>query len=130
MSAVLRLSIDNENELVLGLSRSIRGFEDQAKKVMRAAGDATREITSQLAPKGETGLLSRSVKARHFEDGIGFEVGWFWQDFANANKRPYYWWVEYGSSLMEPQPSLGPAWDSVRTGLYDEIEALFARAVR
>lgn len=124
---ILQFEVTGGDDLVLAFEDAADEFGDRAAHLFERYGKDLRDLTRQLTPK-DTGFMANAVKYEKF--GIGFEVGWFWPDFAAAGHAPYYWWVEFGKRDAPAQPSLGPAWAELQPHLLSDLNNLFRATFR
>lgn len=123
---ILRIDVTEARAIEREFQQAEARFADQAFDVLIDYGRQLQSLTRQLAPE-DKGTMKRLVKLEFFDDDSGFEVGWFSDDFAAAGEDPHYWYVEFGTSDTEAQPSLRPAWESLEPALGRELEALLGQ---
>lgn len=124
---ILRTQLTGERELLRELEGRAAEFQEAAFDLLNDYGEQLVSLTRQLAPRGPTGFLSKSVRIEYIEDGSGWEAGWFADDFAAAGLDPYYWYVGLGTRDTEAQPSLPIAWADLEPRLALGLERLTER---
>ena len=85
-------------------------------KVIKDGGEAIAKRAKEIAPKGATGNLRRSINSTFTAGGGGSE--------ATAEIGPtvfYGRFVEHGTSRMSPRPYLAPAADAESEGITEAI---------
>jgi HK97 gp10 family phage protein len=88
------------------------------RTVNRATGATAQRLAKGLAPK-LTGTLAGSIEVQTSSDGMTTEVG---------PTVDYAGYVEYGTSVMGPEPYMGPAFEATE-GPYEEALGQVAERV-
>jgi HK97 gp10 family phage protein len=90
---------------------------------MRETGEAVAKRAKELAPKGKTGRMARSIRSDLTDKG-GAEVT------VEVGPTVYYGrFLEHGTSKMSPRPFLAPAAEEYTDALADAVLGAAARAV-
>jgi HK97 gp10 family phage protein len=117
-----------------GLIANVRAFDRDCGMEIREAvargGRETKELTQQFCPV-DTGFMRDHVRDDYSPDGLTFTVGWKAEEFAAAGLPFYPPYVELGTSLMDAQPSLNPAFETMMPHIQTDVgKALRASIVR
>lgn len=70
-------------------------------------------------PAIDTGKLRNSMRTEFSGDGLSARIG--------PNADPYDYYLEFGTSRMEPRPYMTPAADEVRDGYIKALEAALSQ---
>ena len=105
------------NELTV-LAESFAGVKGRLNpaiaQTMKGAGEQVAERARDLAPKGATGRMSRSIRSDVIDTGTDVTV--------EVGPTVYYGrFLEHGTSKMSAQPFLGPAADSLTAQIVDQL---------
>lgn len=115
------LSFRNQQALVANLQGADRILATEIRVIVRNAGELCREFTQALVPI-DTSFMHDHVKTLYSDDGRVFETGWDEADFAAAGLAFYPIYVEFGTSKMQAQPSLYPAYQEVKPIFLADIQ--------
>jgi hypothetical protein len=97
-----------------------------SKAFFAEKGAELKARVQELTPF-RTGFLRGHVRVVYFGNQTtrGFEVGWYYEDFASRGYPPYYLYIEFGTSGRNATPSLGPAWARMEPLLAADLENSF-----
>lgn len=118
--SIFELGIQNLNGLVANFYAADAVAQDDMRTVVAETANDVGALTAMLSPV-DRGFMSDHVREIISASGLGFEVGWDAADFFEAGLAFYPFFQEFGTRYMPAQPSLGPAWDTIRPQFQERI---------
>lgn len=122
------LGVRNLQALAANFHAADEELQDDIRALVRETAQDTRDLTAVLAPK-DTEFMADHVDWWLSESELGFEVGWHVDDFVEAGLAFYPYFQEFGTRIMQAQPSLGPAWDANAPIFEDRMTRLLRESV-
>jgi len=124
-----KLSIEGQSAIVANFYRMNERIVEEMRVATRRSGQETRDLAVQLAPK-ETGYMARNIKVSYTKDEIGFDVYCDPDDYLPHGLPFYPFYQELGTSRMEAQPFLRPAFEAMSPHYKADISAAIRKALR
>lgn len=123
------LRIEGATALIANIYRTQDDVVEAMRVATRRAAQDTRDLAVQLAPK-ETGYMARNIKKSLTPDEIGFDVYCDPDDYLPHGLAFYPFYQELGTSRMEAQPFLRPAFEAMSPVYQADITAAIKQALR
>jgi HK97 gp10 family phage protein len=120
--------VEGRTALIANIYRAEYSIVEEMRVATRRAGQETRDLAVQLAPK-ETGYMARNIKVEYTPDEIGFDVFCDPNDYLPHGLPFYPPYQEYGTSMMEAQPFLRPAFEAMSPYYRADISRAIRRAL-
>lgn len=106
------LGIRDTRGIAANFHRADAEIEDAMVSLVGRYTDILDRVWESLTPV-DKGFMVAHRHIRITRSGLGFEAGWDAADFFDAGLAFYPVFVEFGTSRMAAQPSLGPAYEYI-----------------
>jgi hypothetical protein len=126
--AVKALRIRGLAGLAANLQSGDRYVTGQVRRATEKAADAVVFHASAFSTR-DTLFMSQHVDKEIFPSGLGFNAGWWKEDFDAAELRFYPIYQELGTRYHAAKPSLGPAYRLVAPDYEAEIGRILQRSI-
>ncbi len=130
MAGSWKLTVRDQQATIVNLQRIGEGVIEQVHGVVADAGEFTlgraREIMLEMGIF-DTGHMYDVIQVRYSPEGLGFQVGWWPEDFTSHGLELYYIYVVLGTSKVGGRDPLTPAHDEMRDWIREQIKDAIAR---
>ena len=124
---MIRFEVEADS-LIKELERRANALDGGSQAHVARYGAFQKDLTQQLAAV-DTGFMRDHVETRIDDDGLGFESGWWEEDFIAAGEPFYPPHVEYGTINSPAQPAIEPAWSELRPHFIADGKELIRRTI-
>lgn len=125
---MIRLETRNIQSIVANLYARNERVQREVRQLNRETVDAAASLLEQLAPR-DTGFMASQAKGWLSEQTLSWSFGWDAADFAARGFAFYPVFLEFGTSRMEAQPTLGPVSREILPAYERDLSDILRRAL-